>query len=200
MKSTKCIVNGIMVMATLVLVFSQCANNKAETAPVETISTTENLPQYLPIAYVDQDSMFTHFDYYNSLIGSLENKISKQRTNLNNDYQKFQKEVVDYQQKRQNNAFLSQERIIQEETRLERMQQDLEKKTAQIEQELALEQRVIQQQISDSLTIGIAEFNNPQKYQMILTKSGNQMVLYADEHYNITNEVIEFLNKRFKSE
>ncbi|MCC8145243.1 MAG: OmpH family outer membrane protein, partial [Bacteroidales bacterium] len=119
---------------------------------------------------------------------------------INSDYQKFQKEVMDYQQKRQNNAFLSQERIIQEETRLERMQQDLEKKTAQIDQELALEQRIMQQQLSDSLAAGILEFNTPQKYQMILTKAGNSMVLYADEHYNITNYVIEFLNKRFKTE
>lgn len=199
MKKTNYIISGVFAMIVVLLTFSQC-KDKEVNASSETTEATKPIPEYLPIAYVNQDSLLINFNYYNSLVNTLENKASKQSNSINNDYQKFQKEVQNFQQKLQNNAFLTQERAAQEEIRLQRMQQDLEKRSMQAEQELALEQRVLQQQLSDSLAAGIKEFNNPQKYQMILTKSGNMMVLYADEHYDITNEVVDFLNKRFKSE
>lgn len=200
MRKTKHIIGGIFTFAISLLFFTDCNNPKTEAvASTDSIAAPETITQYLPIAYVNQDSLLTHFNYYNSLMSDLENNINKRRNSVTSDYQKFQKEVMTYQQKRQNNAFLSQERIIQEETRLERMQQDLEKKATQLDQEILLQQRVLEQQLSDSLALGIKEFNSPQKYQMILTKAGNMVVLYADEHYDITNDVIKFLNERFKT-
>lgn len=199
MRKTKHIMSGIFTMAIALLFFAQC-NNKEANVPTGDATEEKPLAQYLPIAYVDYDSVLIHFNYYSKLMNAYETKLSKQNNALNRDYQKFQEEVQNFQQKAQNNAFLTQERAVQEETRLQRLQQNLEKQAAQIEQELALDQKVLQQQLSDSLTLGIKEFNTPQKYQMILTKSGNAVILYADEHYNITNEVIDFLNNRFISE
>lgn len=199
MKKAKLFFGSILALSAFVLIFVQCEKTEA-TPSTEAVTGNEPAPQYLPIAYVDSDSLLTHFDFYNNLVNNYENKLSKQSGSLNSGYQKFQSEVENYQQKVQNNAFLTADRRMQEETRLQRMQQDLEKKAAQMEQEMALEQRLVQQQLSDSLALGIKEFNTPQKYQMILTKTGNNMVLYADEHYNITEEVVKFLNERFKIE
>jgi outer membrane protein len=111
----------------------------------------------------------------------------------------LQNEVINFQQKAQNNAFLSQERMLQEQNRIQRMKDDLDKQATQVEQELVLDNQLLQQQVSDTLVLGMKEFNNPQKYHLIFAKSGNN-ILYADAHYNITNQVIEFLNKRFKAE
>jgi outer membrane protein len=184
-------------MVAVLFVFTQC--NSKDTKPAEGVAAgSESDTQYLPIAYVDADSLLVHFDFYNGLVTAYEDKLSKQNGTLNSSYQKLQNEAISFQQKAQNNAFLSQERMQQEQSRIQRMQQDLEKRAAQVEQELALEQKLIQQQLSDSLNLGIKEFNTPQKYQVIFTKTGNSTILYGDEHYNITNEVIEFLNKRFK--
>jgi outer membrane protein len=198
MKNNRHSIMRILVFTVVTLLFVQC--NSKEVKPSEEVTAGSGVvPSYLPVAYVDTDSLLVHFDFYNNLVSAFETKLSKQNSSLNSSYQKFQSEAAGFEQKAQNNAFLSQERMIQEQTRLQRMQQDLEKRAAQMEQELALEQKLIQQQLSDSLALGIKEFNTPQKYQMIFTKSGNSTILYADEHYNITHDVIEFLNKRFKS-
>jgi outer membrane protein len=196
MKKTKHAIKGIFALIVVLFVFVQC--DKKETKSAEDVAAgSEPNVQYLPIAYVDADSLLVHFDFYNGLVNAYEDKLSKQNSSLNSGYQKLQNEAISFQQKAQNNAFLSQERMQQEQLRIQRMQQDLEKRAAQVEQELALENKLIQQQLSDSLSLGIKEFNTPQKYQWIFTKTGNS-ILYGDEHYNITNEVVEFLNKRFK--
>jgi outer membrane protein len=46
--------------------------------------------------------------------------------------------------------------------------------------------------------VAMKAFNQPQKYQMIFTRSGNSNILYATESYDITQEVIDFLNARYK--
>jgi len=199
MKNIKHAISGIFTIAVVMLFFAQCKDNGSNTQ-AEAVGDSEAFTHRLPVAYVDVDSLFVHLDFYNKLISAYEEKLSKQSASLNSSYEKLQNEAISFEQKARNNAFLSQERFQQEQTRIQRMQQDLEKKAAQMEQELGLEQRMIQQQLSDSLAFGIKEFNTPQKYQMIFTKTGNSTILYADESYNITNDVIEFLNKRFKSE
>jgi outer membrane protein len=197
MKQIKHSIAGMLVLAVTTLLFVQCkdtgANNSTGAA-----AGNDPIADYLPVAYVDADSVLTHFEFYNNLVNAYEEKVSKQNSDLNSSYQKLQNDAISFQQKAQNNAFLSQDRMQQEQIRLQRMQDDLQKRASQMEQQLALDQKVIQQQLSDSLALGIKEFNTPQKYQMIFTKTGNSNILYADKHYDITPEVIEFLNKRFK--
>jgi outer membrane protein len=186
-------------LAFSLVLFAQCSNDKAAApaqAPVATLSG-EALA-VLPIAYVDVDSLLVHFDFYNKLISGYEDELGKKNATINSSAQKFQNEVADFQRKAQNNLFISQERGQQEQTRLERMQQDLEKQAAQAQQELGLKQTLMQQQLSDSLSLGIKEYNTPEKYQMILTKTGNSTILYSNEQYNITEDVIKFLNERFQ--
>lgn len=190
---------GLFIALSALLFFSQCNNN--HTGSAEKTDATEPAidPAVLPVAYVDADSLLVKFEFYNGLVGAYENKLSKQNSSLNSGYQKLQSEAMTFQQKVKNNAFLTQDRFNQEQTRLQRMEEDLRTKASQIEQEMALEQQKMQKQLTDSLNLGIKEFNTPQKYQMIFTKTGNSTILYADEKYNITNDVIEFLNKRFKA-
>ena len=197
----KSILSGIFTLFAMTFLFVQCNNNAGTTTSSEgTEGNSGVTPEYLPIAYVDSDSILTYFNFYSNLVGKYEEKVNKQSGEVATSYRKFQEEVAKFEQKVQNNQFLTQDRYNQEQARLQRMQRDIEKKSTQIEQDLVLEQSLIQQQFSDSLALGIKEFNTPQKFQMIFTKSGNNIVLYADPHYNITEDVIDFLNNRFKVE
>ena len=196
MKRFQYIMRVILTLTVVILFFVQCGKKEANT-PSGLVVGNDSISQTLPIAYVDVDSLLPHFDFYNTLINAYETKLSKHNNSLNATYRKFQSEVAAFEQKAQNNAFLTQERMVQEQNRLQGMQQDIERKAAQAEQDMALENKLIQQQLSDSLTLGIKEFNQSQKYHLILTKSGNN-ILYAHEQYDITKEVLEYLNKRFK--
>ena len=199
MEKIKPAILTIATFAAIILFFVQCDNKKIKTEGETDVPGNGTALSYLPVAYVDVDSLLHSFDFYNRLVSDYEAKASKLNNSLNSSYQKFRSEVANFEQKAQNNAFLSQERMLQEQTRLQRMQQDLEKRAGQMDQELAVEQKLIQQKFADSLNVGIKEYNTPQKYQMIFTKTSNSTILYADEHYNITKEVVEFLNKRFKT-
>jgi outer membrane protein len=198
MKQTKRAISGILALLVTTSLFVQCKDQATKEAG-EVNTPDETNAEYLPLAYVEVDSLLANFGFYNRLASTYEDKVSKHNSSLNAGYQKLQNEVINFQQKAQNNAFLSQERMLQEQNRIQRMKDDLDKQATRVEQELALDNQLIQQQIADSLILGMKEFNTPQKYHMIFAKSGNS-ILYADAHYNITEQVIIFLNKRFKAE
>jgi outer membrane protein len=198
MKQTKHAISSILALLITTFLFVQCKDQATkETGETNVAGGTDT--EYLPLAYVEVDSLLAKFEFYNRLASNYEDKVSKHNSTLNAGYQKLQNEVINFQQKAQSNAFLSQERMLQEQNRIQRMKDDLDKQATQVEQELALDNQLLQQQISDSLVLGMKEFNTPQKYHMIFAKSGNS-ILYADAHYNITAQVVEFLNKRFKAE
>jgi outer membrane protein len=199
MKNTNYIISGILAIAVIILFILQFSGKKSQPQN-DTVLQGDSIVSHLPVAYVDADSLLSNFNFYNHLMNNYELKLSKQNNQLSQRYQGYQKEVIEFQQKAQNNSFLSRERMEQESARLARKQREIEQTAAQMEQELALEQRILQQQLSDTLSSAMKEFNNPQKYQLIFTKSGNTNILYANESYNITQEVIEFLNIRYKTE
>jgi outer membrane protein len=197
MKKTNYLITGILAIAIIVLFILQFAGKKQDDKE-KVIFSEDSVSVHLPIAYVDADSLLPNFNFYTHLMNDFEIKLSKQKGQLDSRLQAFQKEVLEFQQKAQNNAFLTRERMEQEQIRLSRKQEELERSAAQIEQELAQEKNRIDRQWSDTLSTGIKEFNNnPKKYQLIFTK-GN--ILYADESYNITQEVIEYLNAHYKVE
>jgi outer membrane protein len=189
---------GIVALMVTVFLFVQCKGQETKNAG-EMNAIGESDTGQLPLAYVEVDSLLTHFEFYNRLASAYEDKAADMNAKLSKGYAKLQDEAINFQQKAQNNAFLSQERALQEQNRIQRMKEDLDKQATQVEQELALDTQLLQQQMSDSLVLGMKEFNTPPKYDMIFAKSGNS-ILYANAKYDITNEVIEFLNKRFKAE
>ena len=197
MKQTLRTVSSISVLLVTIFLFVQC-KNQATKEPGEVVSVAGKIDsESLPLAYVEVDSLLVHFEFYNRLASSLEDKLAKHNSTLNAGYQKLENEYINFQQRVQNNAFLSQDRMQQEQRRIQRMKDDLDRQAAQVEREIALENQLLQQQMSDTLTLGMKEFNTPQKYLMIFSKSGNS-ILYADPRHDITDQVIEFLNKRFK--
>ena len=196
MKQTKQIMSAIFSLVIITFLFAQCKNQAPKELGEENASSELN-PGYLPLAYVEVDSLLAYFEFYNRLASNFEDKQVRLSSSLNSGYQKLQSEAINFESRLQNNAFLTEERALQEQKRIQRMKDDLEKQAAQVQRELALDNDLLQQQFSDSLILGMKEFNTPQKYLMIFAKSGNS-ILYADASYNITEEVIEYLNKRFK--
>ncbi|MDR1436907.1 MAG: OmpH family outer membrane protein [Candidatus Symbiothrix sp.] len=200
MKNTNYIVSGILAVAVIILFILQLTDKKDDSVKKETFFTGDSVSIHLPVAYVDVDSLLTNFNFYTDLLGDFESKLSKQRSQLNQRYLGFQKEATEFQEKAQNNAFLTRERMEQENTRLVRKQKEIEQAAADLEQEFVQQQNELQKQLSDTLSSAMRAFNSPQKYEMIFTRTGNGTILYANEIYNITLDVIEFLNARYKVE
>jgi len=114
--------------------------------------------------------------------------------NVNEKGRQLEKEMAEFQRKYQNNAFLSQERLQQEQQRLMKKQQELQEYIQRLEDENMREQQKMLSQMNDSIINFIHEYNKDKKYEAILN---NASTLYIDPSYDITNEIVDLLNKRY---
>ncbi|GHT27197.1 membrane protein [Bacteroidia bacterium] len=196
MKNTNYIINGILAVAVIALFILQFS--KKESGVSNDLSViSDSTISHLPVAYIWTDSLLMNYKFSIDLNESLMKKIEKERVTISQRSQKFEKEIYEYQQRVQANAYLSTERQQQEETRLSRLQQDLQSYDASVREELAIEQNKLNQQLQDTIISALRLFNTPQKYQIIFGNVGTDNILYADDSYDITKEIIEFLNARY---
>lgn len=193
MKRANYIFKGIAGLAVLVFLIS-C--NKQTDGNTSHFTSGDSIPVRLPIAYIDTDSLLNNYQFVIDRNEEILKKLEEKRLNINKRADKWQKEVLEFQQKAQMNAYYSRERMEQEQTRLERQQQEIEQLATKSEQEMTVEQRNLQQSLQDSLDVAIRDFNKG-KYQVIFSNAGASTFFYMDDSYNITNEVIEFLNARY---
>jgi len=114
---------------------------------------------------------------------------------------KLDAEMKEFQRKRENNAFLSEQSFKSQQQALLKKQQDLQMLEESLTQQLGKEQQKMNEQLRDSIYKFLQEYNKDKKYQMILSNTMNDNIMVADNAYNITNEVVEMLNSKYvKSE
>ena len=80
---------------------------------------------------------------------------------------------------------------------IQRQQNDLQALQARLENELASETAKFNEALRDSLQNFLLVYNKDKKYDLILSKAGDN-ILYAETKYDITQDVINGLNKRYK--
>ena len=199
MKNVNYIINGILAVAVIVLFILHFSGRKGTQSSNHNLFKSDSTNALLPIAYIRTDSLLANYKLFQVLNEASMKDMENHQLDLNQRKQKFEKDAQDFQQKVQQNIFLTQERINQEGSRLEKMRTDLENYAAQIQQNLADKNAQMQRQLQDSVINGLKAFNNPQKYQMIFSNIGTDNFYYIDDAYDITKDVIDFLNARYTS-
>lgn len=198
MKNAHYIINGILAVAVIVLFILHFSGGKRNQLNNNSLSGGDSIRQsLLPVAYIRTDSLLNNYLLFKDLNEASMKELENHRLDINQRKQRFEKEVQDFQQKVQLNAFITQERMNQEGARLEKTRNDLERYAAQIEQSLSEKQMHMQQQLQDSVLSGLKLFNVPQKYQIIFSNIGTDNFYYVDDAYDITKEVVDFLNARY---
>ena len=180
----------ITAVVALSLLMVQCGNKQA--APNQSVSDDTTISSYgdkLPIAYINVDSLLSKYNYAKDLNEKMINKQENARASINEKARQLKKEQDDFQRKYQNNAFLSPERAQQKAA-------DLQEYAQRLENENMLEQQKMLMQMNDSINFFIKEYNKEKKYEAIFN---NASTLYINPQYDITNEVVGLLNKRYTS-
>ncbi len=176
-----------IVIAIIAIVF---ALTKTKTSQ-ETTSVPSNTSD-LKVAYVNVDTLLNHYDLYNNLMINYYNKqntyerqlqskltaIQRQAMTVQDQYQKGLITTVTYQQKMQN---------LQVEQ--EKVQQWYQEKS----QELAQDQQIIMNRVTDSIISTINEFNKDAQYYLILNKAA---LLYGTPTMDITDTIINLMNSK----
>ncbi len=168
---------------------------EVQTDSIDSSASARNLA----IAVINTDTVLEKYQFAIEAKEKMMKKAEDARLSLNTKGQQLQKEMMDFQNKIDNNAFLSRERAEQEASRLQKKQGELEQHGAKLENEFMVEQQKLSLQLKDSISKAIAEINSDGRFAMVLTTSSlTDNVLYADKSLDITSDVIELLNKRFK--
>lgn len=152
----------------------------------------------MKIAYVEVDSLMTQYNFAKEYSVTLQKKSNNARNTLTQKGNQLQAAINNFQQKVNNNAFTSREQAASQQTAIERQQRDLQELQGRLEGELANETEKFNEALRDSLQNFLKAYNKDKKYDMILSKAGDNILL-AEKKYDITQDVINGLNKRYKS-
>lgn len=173
------------------------ASPKMDEKPAETadVNTTEGVR----IAYVEVDSLMTQYNFAKEYSVTLEKKSNNARNTLTQKGNLLQTAANNFQQKLQNNGFTSREQAESQQAAIQRQQRDLQELQVRLENELASETQKFNTALRDSLNNFLAQYNKDKKFDIILSKAGDN-ILFANKKYDITQDVINGLNKRYKSD
>jgi outer membrane protein len=190
----------ILLFCVAAIMMASC-NQPAKQADVTAESATckVNVEEgcRLPIAVVNVDTLLNSYDLALEENERLMRKQEDIRLDLNQRLNSLQNEMIDFQKKLENQAFLSRERAEAEQRRLVKKEQDPQLLTQEKEQEFLLEQQQVGLRVQDSINSVIRALNATGKYHLVISTSAlNNNVLFAAPEYDITNEAIEMLNER----
>ena len=195
MKKINSLMSGIAAFAMMIL-FSQCAGqtgNQAVTdAPVQGATG-------LKIAYIDTDTLLAKYNFCIDMNEAMVKKSENVRLTLNQKAKELDKQQREFQNKIQNNAYLNQERAEQEYKRIAKLEQDLQELSNKLQTELMSEQEKNSLLLRDSINSFMKDYNKEKGYSFIISNTNLDNLLYADEQYNITQEVVDGLNARYSS-
>ena len=141
--------------------------------------------------------MMTQYDFAKDYSVTLQKKSNNARNTLNQKGSSLQAAMANFQQKMNNNGFQSREQAASQQAAIERQQRDLQELQARLENELANETAKFNEALRDSLQNFLKSYNQDKKYDLILSKAGDN-ILVGNKRFDITQDVINGLNKRYK--
>ena len=196
---TNYIVSGVLAIAVIILFilfFSTSKSGKeADSKKLSVLLNDSSVT--LPIAYVNVDSLLMNYNFAKDLNESLLRKEESTRATLNQRQNQINSAAQEFERKLRNNAFLSPERAQQEQERILQMNQEYQQLADRLSQEFMLEQQKMNIQMEDTIKARMVEFNRDKNYEIIFSNISTSTLIYAKDKYDITDEVVQFLNNKY---
>ncbi len=146
------------------------------------------------IVYVNTDSLLTKYDYFKDTQKELENKQYRLQTDIGQKGRQVEMEASYAQQRAQT---MTQAELQATQLRLQKMQSDFvayrDGEAARFQQESGKKN----EELINSIQAYLKKVNSSNKYQFVLgyTKGGG--ILFADDKYEVTQKILEGLNKEY---
>jgi outer membrane protein len=185
------ILSLVLIGVLFYLHFSSKSTVKTTSVPANNSKTGD-----FRIAYFDIDSLQTHFDYFKKVSGEMkarENAMTVELRTLENSYQKKIKEWQD------RGANMTQAEGEAAQREYAQMQQRYQKRQMDLEQELQKQKVDLMTDLRKKVEDYLKEYNKEKGYAFILSYEPGFMLYYKDTLYDVTNEVITGLNKKYKA-
>ncbi|NQD71892.1 OmpH family outer membrane protein [Sphingobacterium shayense] len=183
---------------TVVIAAASCNQNQTPggSKSTDSTSTVSGTAADDKIAYINSDTLSEKYEYFKDIRTKLEAKVKKAQGDLQSKGQAFQREVADYQQKA---ASMSASERQATEEKLARKQDELGRLDQNASASIAQDESTEFNNVYNTITEYLKKHAQEKGYKLVLTYSkSNPTVLYADSKLEITNDVIEALNKEYK--
>lgn len=196
-KITTLVLSGLMMIAASAVIAS--CNDAKENASAEAAAeaVAEKEPSY-KIAFVLIDTLTSQYQKCRDLEEEFNQKRANAESTITAEGKSFQTQMQEFNRKYQSNQF-TQQQFEAEQARLAKLQQDLEELQIRLSNSLQEEYQKEFQELTDTIQNFTKSYAKAKGYDFILCKSsGIDNVLYANEAYDITDEVVKGLNKRYE--
>jgi len=197
MKNAFQIILALAVLGLYILHFTDSEENQQEGEKSTQVAAKKSNANTGNIAYVNTDSLWQKYDYYQEMIDDLLTEKETLEKQYENRVRKLEEKVVRFREKApylsQREGERQQTAIMQEEQQVVQLQEDLTLQLAESESEknLAIRERILGE---------IEEYNKDKGYDFILGYSLSSDVVYADERLDVTSEILERLNSKYQLE
>lgn len=194
MRKKQFIYAGIL-CGLMALSLNSCNQSPKQEAEKTTAESTENAQK---IGYVEIDTLMSQYNFCKDYTLLMNQKGENIRNTLANKERALHNQAAELQKKYESNAFTTRDQLERAQMSLAKQQQDLQALNDQLMAEFANEQNKYNNQLRDSIQAFLKEYNKSKKFDIIISKAGDNL-LYANPKYDITNNVVKGLNKRYKT-
>lgn len=196
MKTTK-LIFATFIACTFVSIFTSC-DRKSDGSETKAAKSNKLMSTSgLKIAYVLIDTLTNQYEYYKDVSNNFKKKQANAEATINERGKNFSAQVQEFQRKVQSNA-ITQQQYETEQARLQKLQQDIDGLQTRLSNSLQEEYQKELAALTDTIKNFTKNYAEEKGYDFILCKSsGIDNVLYGAPEYDITDEVVIALNKRY---
>lgn len=185
-----------MLVAFAAVVAISCSDSQKDRKQAKP-ANTDRVEKGVTVAFVDLDSLMAHYQYYLDCSQLLEKKSASINNTLNNKGIALQKEMAEFQDKIQKRT-ITEEQALKIQTSLQNKQTQIQTLQQNLTEEFQKEQAKYNEALHDSVNNFLQSYNKTAGFTLILARS-NDNILLADPKCDITSDVIDGLNKRYKA-
>lgn len=184
------IILGIAALAAL----ASCQNttdNKESNAQESTVSAAAG-----SIVYFDLDRVIDQYDMANDKRSEVETKVAAIQKEVTRRQKNLENAVNDFQNK-YNKGLMTTATMQAQQQKIQEQDQAFQQFAQQKQAEIMEEQQVMMNIIADAIKTFVEQYNAEKGYAMILTNQASVPVIVADPSLDVTNDIINGLNKEY---
>ncbi|MFZ6052787.1 OmpH/Skp family outer membrane protein [Halocola ammonii] len=210
------ILNIVLLIAVAVLFAREFTGEAEETKPeVEKTAEQEDQPEEvlkdtldiasiyqkdLVIAYVNSDSIDANYKYLKEKEDELIQRTRQSDARVKREMNKAQNRYNELMQKAQSGGFTSEQEYIDAEAEVAELQQQIERLRTEEANSLSQVQRELQMQFSEKVNDFLDRYSDDRDIDIILSYMPGGQLLWASDSLEITEEVLEGLNREYEAE
>ena len=189
MKNLSIVLNVVLFVAVIVLYVLYFSGHKSpETAMTSKVAGTADATK---IVYINTDTLLNNYQ----LAVELNEAFLKK---LNIKAKAIDQEGTEFQRKLQNNGFISEARAIEARDQLLVKQENFRRLQQEMMDKASREQSELNKQLFDEITNFLKEYNKEKGFSIVLSTQLGGNVLYAEDGFDITKEIVDRLNANYK--